>query len=71
MTFRVGLLGHGTVGAAFHELLEARAGTIEAEVGIRPEICGVLTTRSGDFEQIIERSDLVAELIGGTEPATW
>jgi homoserine dehydrogenase len=69
VTFRVGLLGHGTVGAAFHELLEARAGTIEAEIGLRPEICGVLTTRSGDFEQILGRCDLVAELIGGTEPA--
>ncbi len=69
MTFRVGLLGHGTVGAAFHELLESRAPTIEAELGIRPELSGVLTTRSGDFEEILGRSDLVAELIGGTDPA--
>jgi homoserine dehydrogenase len=69
VTFRVGLLGHGTVGAAFHELLESRAKTIEAEIGIRPELSGVLTTRSGDFEEILERSDLVAELMGGTEPA--
>ena len=69
MTFRVGLLGHGTVGAAFHELLESRAGTIEAELGIRPELSGVLTRSAGDFEEILERSDLVAELMGGTEPA--
>jgi homoserine dehydrogenase len=69
VTFRVGLLGHGTVGAAFHELLESRAPTIEAELGIRPELSGVLTTRSGDFEEILGRSDLVAELIGGTDPA--
>jgi homoserine dehydrogenase len=69
VTFRVGLLGHGTVGAAFHELLEERAGAIEAEQGKRPEISGVLTTSRGDFEDILERSDLIVELIGGLEPA--
>ena len=69
MTFRVGLLGHGTVGAAFHELLEARADAIEAAVGMRPEVSGVLTRSRGDFDDIVERSDLVVELIGGVEPA--
>jgi homoserine dehydrogenase len=69
VTFRVGLLGHGTVGAAFHELLEERADAIEAEQGNRPEISGVLTTSRGDFEDILERSDLIVELIGGLEPA--
>src|SRR5256714_377145 len=69
MTFRVGLLGHGTVGSAFHELLDERAAAIEASVGARPEISGVLTTSRGDFEDILERSDLVVELIGGVEPA--
>jgi homoserine dehydrogenase len=68
-TFRVGLLGHGTVGAAFEELLESRADSIEAEVGLRPEISGVLTTSRGDFDEILERSDLIVELIGGTDPA--
>ena len=67
--FRVGLLGHGTVGSAFRELLESRADAIESEVGMRPEIAGVLTTREGDFEQILRDSDLIVELIGGTEPA--
>jgi homoserine dehydrogenase len=67
--FRVGLLGHGTVGSAFQELLESRADAIEAEVGRRPEVAGVLTTRDGDFADILDRSDLVVELIGGTEPA--
>jgi homoserine dehydrogenase len=67
--FRVGLLGHGTVGSAFQELLESRAEAIAAEVGLRPEIAGVLTTRNGDFSEILEHSDLVVELIGGTEPA--
>ena len=69
MTFRVGLLGHGTVGAAFHELLEARAGAIEAATGARPEISGVLTRSRGNFDDIVERSDLIVELIGGVEPA--
>jgi homoserine dehydrogenase len=69
MTFRVGLLGHGTVGSAFHELLDARAGAIEAAVGARPEISGVLTRSRGEFDDILERSDLVVELIGGVEPA--
>jgi homoserine dehydrogenase len=68
-SFRVGLLGHGTVGSAFAELLEERAGSIEAAVGQRPEISGVLTRSRGDFEDIVERSDLVVELIGGVEPA--
>jgi homoserine dehydrogenase len=67
--FRVGLLGLGTVGGAFRTLLEERAGTIEAEVGLRPELAGVLTTREGEFDQILRDSDLIVELIGGTEPA--
>jgi homoserine dehydrogenase len=69
VTFRVGLLGHGTVGAAFHELLDARAAAIEAATGMQPEISGVLTRSRGDFEDLVERSDLIVELIGGTEPA--
>jgi homoserine dehydrogenase len=67
--FRVGLLGHGTVGSAFAKLIEERAEAIEAEVGRRPELAGVLTRSRGDFEQILERSDLIVELIGGIEPA--
>ncbi|HEY1357357.1 MAG TPA: homoserine dehydrogenase [Thermoleophilaceae bacterium] len=67
--FRVGLLGHGTVGSAFHELLDARTEAIEAEVGLRPELSGVLTRSQGSFDEILERSDLVVELMGGTEPA--
>ena len=54
--FRIGLLGHGTVGAAFAELLEARAESIERETGLRPELSGVLTRSRGDFEDILERS---------------
>ncbi len=68
-SFSVGLLGHGTVGAAFHELLDARADAIEATTGQRPEISGVLTRSRGDFDDILERSDLIVEVIGGVDPA--
>ena len=67
--FRIGLLGHGTVGAAFEQLVAERSDAIAAEVGFRPELSGVLTTSRGDFGDILERSDLIVELIGGTEPA--
>jgi homoserine dehydrogenase len=67
--FRIGLLGHGTVGAAFHGLLEERADAVAATVGLRPELSGVLTRSRGDFEDLLERSDLIVELIGGIEPA--
>ncbi|MEX2105671.1 MAG: homoserine dehydrogenase [Solirubrobacterales bacterium] len=66
---RIGLLGLGTVGAAFAELLAERADAVEAATGRRPEISGVLTRTEGDFGAILERSDLVVELMGGTEPA--
>ncbi|MDP8943726.1 MAG: homoserine dehydrogenase [Actinomycetota bacterium] len=69
MSFRVGLLGHGTVGSAFHALLEERADAVAETVGERPELVGVLTRSRGDFDDILERSDLVVELIGGLEPA--
>src|SRR5256885_3066202 len=36
---------------------------------MRPELSGVLTTSRGDFDDILECSDLVVELIGGLEPA--
>jgi homoserine dehydrogenase len=66
---RIGLLGRGTVGGAFAELVEARADAVEAATGRRPEIAGVLTREGGDFEEILAGSDLIVELIGGTDPA--
>jgi homoserine dehydrogenase len=66
---RIGLLGHGTVGAAFERLLAERGDRVAELTGRRPEIVSVLTRQSGDFEQILEASDLVVELIGGVEPA--
>jgi homoserine dehydrogenase len=68
-TFRVGLLGHGTVGAAFAELLAERADAIVPITGLRPEITGVLTRSRGSFDEVLEGSDLIVELIGGIDPA--
>jgi homoserine dehydrogenase len=66
---KIGLLGHGTVGSAFAELVGRRADAIEAATGRRPEISGVLTRNDGDFEEILASCELVVELIGGTVPA--
>ncbi|HUC08554.1 MAG TPA: homoserine dehydrogenase [Solirubrobacterales bacterium] len=66
---RIGLLGRGTVGGAFAELVEARADAVEAATGRRPEIAGVLTRESGDYGEILAGSDLIVELMGGTDPA--
>jgi homoserine dehydrogenase len=67
--FRVGLLGRGTVGGAFAELLPARAERIELITGLRPSLSGVLTRSTGSFDEILKGSDLIVELIGGIEPA--
>ena len=66
---RIGLLGRGTVGDAFHELLAERADAIAAAAGRRPEIAGVLRRSEGDFDAILDDSEIVVELIGGTDPA--
>jgi homoserine dehydrogenase len=67
--FRVGLLGHGTVGAAFAELLPLQAARIERITGLRPALSGVMTRSRGSFDEILEGSDLIVELMGGIEPA--
>src|SRR3954470_4771049 len=67
--FRIGLLGHGTVGGAFAELLAERADAVAAITGMRPEISGVLTRSRGDFAEILEGSDLLVEVMGGIDPA--
>jgi homoserine dehydrogenase len=66
---RIGLLGRGTVGSAFADLLAERAEAVEAATGRRPEVAGVLTRSEGDFGAILASSDLVVELMGGTDPA--
>jgi homoserine dehydrogenase len=67
--FRIGLLGHGTVGSAFVTLLDERAAEIERFNGRAPLITGVLTRSRGTFEEVLAESDLVVELMGGLEPA--
>ena len=68
-SFRVGLLGHGTVGRAFAELLADQASRIELVTGLRPELSGILTRTQGSFEDLLARSDLVVEVMGGIDPA--
>jgi len=67
--FRIGLLGHGTVGSAFAALLAERADAIATATGRRPEIAEVLTRSRGNFDEILAASDAVVELMGGIEPA--
>ncbi len=67
--FRVGVLGHGTVGAAFCATLPKHAARIERMTGLRPELSGVLTRSRGSFDEILAGSELIVELIGGLEPA--
>ena len=46
-----------------------RAARIERITGMRPVISGVLSRSSGSFDEILEDSDLIVELIGGIDPA--
>jgi homoserine dehydrogenase len=66
---RIGVLGRGTVGGAFATLLAERADAVEAASGRRAELAGTLSRSEGDFAEILARSDLIVELIGGTDPA--
>jgi homoserine dehydrogenase len=66
---RIGLLGHGTVGSAFAGLVAERADAVAEATGRRPEVAGVLTRGKGDIAEILDGSDIVVELIGGTDPA--
>jgi homoserine dehydrogenase len=67
--FRIGVLGRGTVGGAFAELVVEHADRIQRITGLRPEVSGVLSRSSGAFDAILESSDLIVELIGGIDPA--
>lgn len=68
-TLRIGLLGRGTVGSAFDELVAERADQVEAATGRRPEVTGVLTRSQGDFGEILPDADVIVELMGGTDVA--
>lgn len=66
---RIGLLGRGTVGSAFETLIAERAEAFAAATGRSPEIVGVLRRSAGSFDEILESSEVIVELIGGTDPA--
>jgi homoserine dehydrogenase len=68
-TTYVGLLGRGTVGKAFEDLLKERADAVAKATGSEPKLSGVLRRKSGKFDQILAASDVIVELIGGTDPA--
>jgi homoserine dehydrogenase len=65
----VGILGKGTVGGAFAELLDERAEMVEEVSGRRATVTGVLSTKEGDFDEILAASDVIVELLGGIDPA--
>jgi homoserine dehydrogenase len=66
---KVGILGKGTVGSAFRELLEERAAMVEEVSGRRPEVAAVLSSKEGVFDEVLDSSEIVVELIGGIDPA--
>lgn len=66
---KIGILGKGTVGAAFRDLLAQRADMVEEVSGRRPGVSGVLSSSEGDFNRILADSEVIVELIGGTDPA--
>ncbi|QQS01256.1 MAG: homoserine dehydrogenase [Austwickia sp.] len=81
---RVALLGCGVVGSSVARLLTATAADLAARVGRPLEIVGVAVRRTGrdrsdtglpaeaftaDAEALVERADIVVEVIGGIEPA--
>jgi homoserine dehydrogenase len=66
---RIGLLGNGTVGGGFVDLIGERAAAIRSATGREVEVSGVLTTSRGDFDEILAGADVIIELIGGTTAA--
>lgn len=67
--FRIGLLGHGTVGASVDDLVGARGDRIAEITGFKPVISGILTRSRGNVDDVIDGADLVVEVMGGLEPA--
>jgi len=67
-TFRIGLLGRGTVGGAFVGELDDLSGSIARDLNLKLDLSGVLRRSEGDFEEILEDSDVIVELMGGRMP---
>jgi homoserine dehydrogenase len=68
-TSHIGILGKGTVGAAFKQLLTEREEMVAEVSGRRPKLTGALSRTEGDFDEILAASDVIVELIGGIDPA--
>ena len=81
---RIGVIGHGTVGAAFVKLVKQQSDTIAARSGVRLEIARVavrnsathagslvadVLTQDADFVVSDPTVDLVVELMGGINEA--
>jgi homoserine dehydrogenase len=79
---RIALLGYGVVGTQVERLLREHADDLAARVGATLEVVGVAVRdaslpREGvdpallttDAEALVERADIVVEMIGGLEPA--
>ena len=81
---RIGVIGHGTVGAAFVKLVKQQSDTIAARSGVRLEIARVavrntarhagslvtdVLTQDADFVVSDLTVDLVVELMGGIDEA--
>jgi homoserine dehydrogenase len=81
---RIGVIGHGTVGAAFVKLVKQQSNTIAARSGVRLEIARVavrntathagslvadVLTQDADFVVSDPTVDLVVELMGGIDEA--
>jgi homoserine dehydrogenase len=67
-TVRIGLLGRGTVGSAFVNELQDLGPSIARDQGIDLKLTGVLRRSEGDFNEILESSNVIVELMGGREP---
>ena len=67
--FRVGLLGHGTVGLGVRGAAAAQAARIERLTGSAAGAVRRDDPQSGSFDELLEGSDLIVELIGGIDPA--
>ena len=52
----VGILGKGTVGQAFADLLEERAEMVEEVSGKKPKLTGVLSKKKGKYDEILAAS---------------
>jgi homoserine dehydrogenase len=81
---RIGVIGHGTVGAAFVKLVKQQSDTVAARSGVRLEIARVavrntaahagslaadVLTQDADFVVSDPTVDLVVELMGGIDEA--